>query len=189
MNDTEPTGQISSGMLRLFASLADPQFVSFLAMLATEPATTADVAERLGVPADTIGGWLTVLGKAGVLETMRGEKPPRFGLRLEVFGELEHDVQVEHKGPVRSVPGQLATYFRGERIDQLPAQRSRQVLLYSWWIDDFEIGLDYPEAELNAIIARRHSDFATVRRAFIDEGHMIREQGIYRRSIPLIGVD
>jgi hypothetical protein len=41
--------------------------------------------------------------------------------------------------------------------------------------------VDYPEAEVNAVIGRHHADFATLRRELIASGLMTRQHGIYRR--------
>jgi hypothetical protein len=50
-----------------------------------------------------------------------------------------------------------------------------------WLADKFEMGVEYPEKELNAIIKRHHEDASTLRREFIMNKFMSRDHGVYWR--------
>ena len=45
---------------------------------------------------------------------------------------------------------------------------------------DFVEGREYPEKEVNMILALRHPDVASLRRSMIDHGIMRRDAGIYQ---------
>jgi hypothetical protein len=50
-----------------------------------------------------------------------------------------------------------------------------------WLVSQFEVGEKYPEAMVNEIIQRHHPNFATLRREFIMNKLMERENGVYWR--------
>ncbi len=77
------------------------------------------------------------------------------------------------------------------RLIAIPAQRKKRLAVLRWLAEEFQPGRRYPEAELNRIIARRHPDFATLRRFMVDEELMQRRSGVYWRagSVPNVGHD
>jgi hypothetical protein len=82
----------------------------------------------------------------------------------------------------RELREQLATYFVGDRIRQIPARMQKRCLLAEWLSFRFERGQTYTEKDVNAIIAFHHTDFATLRREMIDHGFMQRRDGLYWRE-------
>jgi hypothetical protein len=82
----------------------------------------------------------------------------------------------------REAMGEMWKWFtpdgRLERMPALPADR-RQVL--SHIVGRFERGRDYSEAEANVTLAQIDRDAASLRRFLVDEGHMTRSEGRYRR--------
>jgi len=77
------------------------------------------------------------------------------------------------------------------RLISIPAQRKKRLAVLHWLVEDFQPGRLYPESELNRIIARRHPDFATLRRHLVDEELMQRRHSVYWRtgSVPNVGFD
>jgi hypothetical protein len=78
-----------------------------------------------------------------------------------------------------------------DRLLSIPVQRSKRLAVLRWLVEYFQPGRQYTEAEVNQIIARRHSDFAALRRYMVDEELMQRRRSIYWRtgSVPNIGHD
>ncbi|MBD2505665.1 DUF2087 domain-containing protein [Anabaena azotica] len=54
-------------------------------------------------------------------------------------------------------------------------------VILKWLANQFSVGVNYPESEVNAILKNYHPDCATLRRELIDNKLMQRSQGIYRR--------
>jgi hypothetical protein len=79
-------------------------------------------------------------------------------------------------------PAQLARFFRGERLERIPARASDRSALLVHLAGLFEPGREYSEADVNLVLARVHNDFATLRRYLIDAGLLARENGRYRRT-------
>ena len=80
-----------------------------------------------------------------------------------------------------SIPTGIRQFFKHGRLMSLPAKRSRYLDVLRVLANDFTHDTDYPENEVNAILIRRHEDFATLRRDLVDSGFMTRANGIYRR--------
>ncbi|MHB8611734.1 MAG: DUF2087 domain-containing protein [Candidatus Dormibacteraceae bacterium] len=78
-----------------------------------------------------------------------------------------------------------------DRLISIPVQHKKRMAVLRWLVDDFQPSRRYPEAEVNQVIARRHPDFATIRRYLVDEELMQRRNGIYWRAgtVPNVGHD
>jgi len=76
----------------------------------------------------------------------------------------------------------LANFLDGERIVRLPARWKKRMVILRWVVEKFERDREYPQAELNRILARHHPDTATIRREFIVYGLMDRKDSVYRRT-------
>ena len=76
----------------------------------------------------------------------------------------------------------LRSFLDGDRIIQLPARQKKRLVVLRWLLERIEAKRRYEEAELNAIIARHHPDFATIRRELFEFGFMDRQRNIYWRT-------
>jgi len=77
------------------------------------------------------------------------------------------------------------------RLISIPVQRKKRLAVLRWLVEDFQTGRLYEEAEVNRVIARRHEDFAALRRYLVDEELMQRRRSVYWRtgSVPNVGFD
>ena len=76
----------------------------------------------------------------------------------------------------------LRTFSDGERLLRIPDKPKKRLVILKWLVAKFEEGVEYPEAELNAIIKRHHPDTAALRREMIMNGLMERANGVYWRT-------
>jgi hypothetical protein len=123
-----------------------------------------------------------------------------YSLRLERLAELGRLLDVigrEQSGELGSLPGQapawggraaarvLQSFFEGERLLRIPAQHGKRLVVLRYLAETvFEVDREYPEKELNQLLALRHPDVASLRRYLVDEGFMTRAAGIYRLLPP-----
>jgi hypothetical protein len=79
-------------------------------------------------------------------------------------------------------PAELARFFRGDRLETIPARASdrRAVLMYIARV--FEHDREYAEADVNLALARINNDHASLRRYLVDAGILVRDHGLYRRA-------
>jgi hypothetical protein len=77
------------------------------------------------------------------------------------------------------------------RLLSIPVQRKKRLAVLNWLVEDFQPGRLYAESEVNRLIARRHPDFAALRRYLVDEELMQRRRSVYWRtgSVPNVGHD
>ena len=76
----------------------------------------------------------------------------------------------------------LRQYFRAGRLTEIPAKRSKRLIVLERLALEFDVGLRYLERDVNEILKRFHEDHVSLRRHLIDEGLLSRERGEYWRS-------
>lgn len=67
------------------------------------------------------------------------------------------------------------------RLKEIPASRKKRLTILKWLVKEFQVGVNYPEKQVNEIFQRFHPDCATLRREAIGYDLMARENGIYWR--------
>jgi hypothetical protein len=74
--------------------------------------------------------------------------------------------------------------FMGEegRLHTIPTKHSKLLVVLDRLAQAFEPGRTYPEAEVNQILGRFHSDVAALRRYLVENDFMTREDSVYWRS-------
>ena len=78
--------------------------------------------------------------------------------------------------------GLVARFVKNGRLVIMPTKRSKLRPVLDHIAQEFELGVTYPEKDVNEVLARYHSDYAALRRYLVDEGFMTREAGVYWRS-------
>ena len=163
--------------------LADERRLRVAAVLVLHPATTDDVAARAGVPRRAALNALTKL-EAGGLVTRDGVE---WRFDVAVLRRLVRDArpreQPDDVGDVdRETAAVLRTFLRGGRLTQIPVQRSKRLVLLDHICRVFDVGVRYPEREVNAYLRAFHPDVAALRRYLVEEGFLTRERNIYWRT-------
>ena len=68
------------------------------------------------------------------------------------------------------------------RLHTIPSKRAKRLVVLDHLAQEFEPGRVYPEAEVNEVLERFHSDYAALRRYLVDDQFLTREAGHYWRS-------
>jgi hypothetical protein len=76
----------------------------------------------------------------------------------------------------------LRGFVAGGRIVQMPARRSKRLLVLDWLAQRFDIGRHYTEAEVNDLLEGHRVDVASLRRYLVDAGFLDRAEGEYWRA-------
>lgn len=78
-------------------------------------------------------------------------------------------------------PPELARFFKGERLETMPAKASARLALLTYLVGLFERDRVYTEDEVDRLLSRVDDDFATLRRYLVDAHLLARERSAYRR--------
>ena len=68
------------------------------------------------------------------------------------------------------------------RIAQVPAKLAKRLVVLDHVAHAFEVGVRYPEREVDAVLRAFHPDHAALRRYLVEHGFLTREAGVYWRS-------
>ena len=75
----------------------------------------------------------------------------------------------------------IETFFDANgRLKALPAQRKKKLFIFEHLLSGLEAGRLYPEKELDEYIKQYHEDYCTIRREFIINRYMSRDNNIYQ---------
>src|SRR5918997_1535120 len=88
-------------------------------------------------------------------------------------------------GPLSTAPAEdavLSAFVRDGRLVSVPAQQSKRRIVLDHLVRVFDVGVRYPEREVNALLAVWDPDTAALRRYLVDEGLLTREAGLYWRT-------
>jgi hypothetical protein len=170
----------------ILRALADPTRLSVAGQLARGPQTAAALAKATGLRTDAVQRHLSRLARVGIVAAESDRRTYR--LRKEALRRAAAEA-----GPARE-PGLalgaadaeeesvLRQYFRGGRLTEIPARRSKRLVVLERLALELDVGTHYPERQVNRILERFHPDVASLRRFLVDEGFLSRKRGDYWRS-------
>ncbi|MEV4495443.1 DUF2087 domain-containing protein [Micromonospora arborensis] len=167
----------------LAGALADDGRRRIFAAIVLGAPSTADVAERTGLPARVVLTGVRRLTDAGLVTGVDGA----FAVDDASLRAIARDGRpADETDPDPGTDPVLRTFLRGDVLVGLPAQRGRRrALLVHIAERSFESGTRYPERAVNDALkpwcAAGGSDHVTLRRYLIDERLLTREHGIYQR--------
>lgn len=172
--------------LDLLRTLLDPDRLTVVGAVARVPRSTAEVAAETGVPERDVLRTLGPLVHAGYVRRVDGEGATDAYLLdevawREVAQQLPQAPPVDPRigfGMTEDERGVLARFFTGERLEGLPAQRGKRLVVLERLALEFEPGERYLEPEVNDRLARFNDDYTSLRRALVDEGFLDREPGV-----------
>jgi hypothetical protein len=170
----------------LLRALADTERLAIAGALARAPSSASDLSADLDLPLARVRRHLSRLSSVGLAEV--GSDRRTWRLIPEALRQAALEV-----GPPREAglalgaayqeeEAVLKSYFRGGRLVEIPAKRSKRVIVLTRMALEFEAGVKYPERTVNEVLARFHPDYASLRRFLVDEGLLTRERGRYWRS-------
>lgn len=83
-----------------------------------------------------------------------------------------------------TAPDRVLAHFLDEdgRLHTIPSKHAKLQIVLDHLAQQFEPGRKYPEAEVNAVLAGFHPDFAALRRYLVEGQFLTRDSGLYWRS-------
>ncbi|GAX88780.1 metalloregulator ArsR/SmtB family transcription factor [Effusibacillus lacus] len=177
--------------------LADPTRIRILVLLANGPLHGQALAGKLGVSPPTITHHMTRLREAGLVKERRDKNTIYFHLeemtlRRNAGAILDVVFRHEPGGPTemelkhhKERSEVVRNFFTPDgKLKQIPAQRKKRLMVLEHLVRGLERNRKYTEQEINDYIKQFHGDYATIRREFIINHYMYRDNGIYELNPP-----
>lgn len=170
----------------LLKLLLDPARLAVAGALAVRPATVDELVQVTGADERAVLGTLGALRRGGLVVLDNG----RYQLDVEALRGVAHrvadvtpppDPRIGY-GMTEQEQTVLGRFFEGTRLREIPATYSKRLVVLERLALEFEPGRRYTEPEVNEILGAFHPDYATLRRALVDEGLLDRDAGEYWRS-------
>lgn len=179
-------------LLRFFNALANQNRLKILGILANRECSVEELATLLDLKAPTVSHHLSKLKELGVVSMRLDGNDHLHRLNLDGLQAMSKEVfrsftservatlsdDVEYDAWERKV---LSNFLQGGRIKAIPTGYKKRLAVLKWLMKHFDEGVKYRETEVNEIIERHHPDYCTLRREFITNGLMERENGVYWR--------
>jgi hypothetical protein len=178
-----------SQLLQFFKILGHESRLQIVGLLANGERSVGELAEALQLTEPTVSHHLAMMKGVGLLG-VRAEGTTRiYWLDTSFLEQMSKDIfSQDHLATLVSddqaedaTQKILQTFLEGDRIREIPARRQKRLVVLQWVVNQFEQGVRYPEAEMNARLKQYHPDFAALRRYLIENGLMQRENGLYWR--------
>lgn len=184
-------------LLRFFKALADESRLKIVGILASQECSVEELAALLQLKEPTVSHHLAKLKELHLVSMRPEGNAHLYQLDSEALQNLSKEIFTPEKmaSLVEGVSTQawenkvLKTYIEGDfqnpeavqHLKEIPASRKKRLVVLKWLVEKFEVGVKYPERNVNEIIKRYHPDFATLRRELVGYQLLMREQAIYCR--------
>jgi hypothetical protein len=176
-------------ILDFFKTIANEERLKIVGALVNQKLTMTDLASRTNMPPTTVLHHLENLIEMGLVKV----ENLKYRLDTDVVETLARQVLSQQRRRVTAddfadSAGEaydrkvLSDYFTPEgALKALPTQHKKLMVVLRYLVKNFELGVHYPEKQVNEIIRRFHEDTAALRRYMVDNGLMEREHGEYWR--------
>lgn len=180
---------LESDAIKLFKCLADKSRLQILKSLVKEDMYVERLAERLGLTPATISFHLKKLEDAGTVNSYKEQYYTMYTIRqemfmtsiLEIIKEESDEAEVQKQREEDYRQKVLAAFFEYGKLKNIPSQRKKERICLEEIAKAFEIGKEYDENVINAIIQGVFDDYCTIRRDMISEKILERNGSIYVR--------
>jgi hypothetical protein len=176
---------VSADAVALLAALANDARLRVFARVLLTGGTTSVVAEACGLRDKDALKLLTRLESVGLV----AKDGSNWLARPEVLRQAVTDAVPEAAtvgdatdATDPETAAVLRAFLPRGRLDQIPAARSKRLVVLDHIARVFEPGVRYVEKDVNGLLEAFHPDYAALRRYLVDEGFLARDAGSYWRS-------
>lgn len=180
---------ITENFKRYFSILdcfASEDRIRILGVLAQEDLSLQQLSVRLEIRTAKISHHLSLLNEVNLVRVDSIRNSKIYSLNKLAVEQLSKDLHVSESRIDEQNEFQVSddwerkvlnTFVENDQIKGIPIRRKKRQVILNWLIDKFEKGVHYKEKEVNEIILRYHPDKSTLRREFIINKLMAREDG------------
>ncbi|WP_178023883.1 metalloregulator ArsR/SmtB family transcription factor [uncultured Paenibacillus sp.] len=181
-------------LVNFHKAVGDVTRIRIIALLQNGPLHGQALAGKLGVTPPTITHHMTKLREADLVYERRDKNTIYFylnekSLTLQAqailkIGKALPAAEDKHEEAARKA-AVLENFFNKDgTLKHLPAQRKKKLIVLERLVKGLEPHRKYSEKEINEYIRNYHEDYATIRREFIMNHYMYRENDIYELNPP-----
>lgn len=176
-------------LLDYHKAMADPNRLKIVMLLAAGSLSGQEIAEKVGLAPATVTHHMNLLRKASVVQGVREKNTVYFLLNEKALGEKANAI-LRRVEQVKRTSGEerekiVKNFFTADgRLKTIPAQRKKKLYVFEHMLTPLEIGHAYTEKEIDEHIKQYHEDHCTIRREFIINHYMYREDGMYTLNPP-----
>lgn len=168
-------------------ALADNSRLLIISALKDKPQYVEELSQRLELSPSTISFHLKKLELAGLVVKEKQQYYTVYSLDQDIFDkplseflDFENTARLLQEERVHQYRQKvLNTFIQKGKLTRMPAQYKKRWIVLEQVLNKFQPGRKYLEQEVNEIIGSFYGDHCTIRRFFIDERVMEREQGTY----------
>jgi hypothetical protein len=176
--------------IAIMKALADQSRLAIVNSLLERSQYVEEIAKRHDLAPSTVSFHLRKLEQAGLVSSRKEQYYVVFRANDEIFNTTlreivsAHPVSREHQDSRmdeyrRKV---LEAFFRHGRLEKLPAQHKKRLIVLEQFALRFEPGHRYGEHEVTGLILPVFDDYCSIRRLLVDEGLIRRDGACYWRE-------
>ncbi|GIP46948.1 Transcriptional repressor SdpR [compost metagenome] len=181
-------------LVNFHKAVGDVTRIRIIALLQNGPLHGQALAGKLGVTPPTITHHMTKLREADLVYERRDKNTIYFylnekSLALQAqailnIGKALPAAEDKHEEAARKAAVLDNFFNKNGTLKHLPAQRKKKLIVLERLVKGLEPHRKYKEKEINEYILNYHEDYATIRREFIMNHFMYRENDIYELNPP-----
>jgi predicted transcriptional regulator len=173
--------------ISLMKALGDSSRLQIVNSLLEKPQYLEEIAQRLGLAVSTVSFHMKKLECAGLIRKEKEQYYVVFHINEKVFEKtlkeiisFENSYKTLQDDRIRSYRQKvISTYFLGGKLLRIPSQYKKRLIVLEEIMKIFEKNRIYLEKEIDSLIEEINEDYCAIRRYFIDERMMRRENGKY----------
>ena len=181
--------------LAMVRAVSDEHRLAMLRILAQDERSIRQLADEMSLPESAVVGHIKQLHTTGFLRLRMADNQQFYRFNPQPITRLQGYIgqlgqPLAHTEPVVSdnrwideldfsdeEKKILVGHTFNGRLIRFPTKDKQWFAILRWIATKFEMGVRYPEKQVNAIITEIHDDYATIRRSLVEFGFMARERG------------
>lgn len=179
--------------IAIMKALADQSRLAIVNSLLERTQYVEEIAKRHGLAPSTVSFHLRKLEQAGLVKSRKEQYYVVIQANDEIFNTTLREIVSAHPVGKDLQDGRMEEYrrktleafFRQGRLEKLPAQHKKRLIVLEQFAVRFEPGRRYSEQEVTGLIVPVFDDYCTIRRLLVDEGLIRRDDsGYWREGMP-----
>jgi len=176
--------------LAIMKALADRSRLAIVNSLLERSHYVEELAKRHALAASTVSFHLRKLERAGLVHSRKEQYYVVVAANDAVFDTTLRQIvaatpdsrQLQDRRIEEYRRKVLESFFRHGRLEKLPAQHKKRLIVLEQFARRFEPQRRYSEQEVTALVQPLFADYCTIRRLLVDEGLVRREGSTYWRE-------